>query len=346
MTNQNPWRRLVLAILALFTFLVAGPMPATLTAQASAVEKPKVVGTKHPFLWRIESKDGKELKTRCWLYGTMHLGDERLVMLPDSVEEARENADALYCEVRMDRMLRLQSKALRVMKLPRGERLKDKLSGELYERLKEFMKKRGVSMRNFAQFHVWAVNLNLAALDSKKLGYTKMLDLVIYKDAKSDDKEVGGLETMDEQIAAFSGLSQEDHIKILSTSLDSYDKAEAKGKNPLQRMLETYLTGDVDLLWELAHEDAAEGGKARERFMKRILDVRNVRMADRMAEKMTKNPDTGYFFAVGVLHYPGEMGVLKLLRAKGYKIIRISPPPKRKPAESRPTSRKLQKVGR
>ena len=56
----------------------------------------------NPFLWRIESKG---LQAPSWLYGTMHMGNDRLVALPEVVEKARDGADALYCELAIDKMI-------------------------------------------------------------------------------------------------------------------------------------------------------------------------------------------------------------------------------------------------
>ena len=75
-TKSRPSPRLLLrlsrATFGLFAVLAVLALSIPATSQA----------TKHPFLWRIDSLNGKPLAAKCWLYGTMHLGDRRLVTLP------------------------------------------------------------------------------------------------------------------------------------------------------------------------------------------------------------------------------------------------------------------------
>ncbi len=345
-------RRLAQSLVPLcLFFLPATLLPATfLPAQATTQATRQVIGTEHPFLWRIDGKGEQTVGVKSWLFGTMHLGDERLMTLSDSVENALESVDALYCELEMDQMQKQQQKLVRKMLLPRGQTLRDHLPEKLYQQLSDYLADRGSGMRTFKRMQVWAVNLNLALIDAMKEKMTKSLDVMIYKDAKADDKEVGGLETMDEQLAAMAGMPEQDHIRMLSQSLDYMEKLAAKGVSPLRKMLEVYLSGDADRLMATATEAMGGDKELMQRFMKSMLFDRNVGMADRMAKMMTEHPQKSYFFAVGALHYPGKNGIVELLRRKGYRIQRIGAPKKAR-TDSRPSipkqaGRKLEKVGR
>jgi uncharacterized protein YbaP (TraB family) len=329
--------------------LAQGLVPLCLLLSLPAQTTTQVTPTKHPFLWRIDGRGEQTFAVKSWLFGTMHLGDDRLVTLPDSVEDARESVDALYCELAMDQMMKQQRRLMRKMLLPKGQILKDRLPKKLYRRLSDHVADRGSSMRTFQRMQVWAVNLNLALIDAMKEKMTKSLDVMIYKDAKADDKEVGGLETMDEQLAALADLPEQDHIKMLTHSLAYMEKLAKKGVSPLRRMLEIYLAGDGAKLMAVASE--ATGDKELlERFMKSMLFDRNVGMADRMAKMMAEHPQKSYFFAVGALHYPGKNGIVELLRRKGYKIQRIGAPNKAgtetRPSIPKQAGRKLERVGR
>ncbi len=58
-----------------------------------------------------------------------------------------------------------------------------------------------------------------------------------------------------------------------------------------------------------------------ETFTARLLDARNVRMAERMQPQLAEG---GAFIAVGALHLPGESGILKLLlEDRGYQLTRL-----------------------
>lgn len=345
-------RGLALCLFLSATFLPATFLPATflsatfLPAQATT----QVTATKHPFLWRIDGKGDQAFDVKQWLFGTMHLGDERLVTLPDSVEKALESADAIYCELEMDKMEQQQLRLVRKMVLPKGQTLRDRLPKDLYERLSDYVRGRGSNMLALKRMRIWAVNLNLALMDAVKEGMTKSLDVMIYKDAKAEDKEVGGLETMEEQLAAMADMSEEDHIKVLDQTLNYLEKLAAKETSYVRTMLEVYLTGDEARLMAMARESMGDDEELVKRFMKPILVDRNVRMADRMAKMMSEHPEKSYFFAVGAMHYPGKNGIVDLLRRKGYRIQRIAAPEKARtgtrPSNTEQQGRKLEKVGR
>ena len=313
-------RRFTLLLLALTLFV------GTSVAQV-ATGKSQVTATKHPFLWRIDGHGDNNFKVKSWLYGTMHLGDKRLVTLPKVVDNARENADALYCELDMIAMSKNQLRMVKAMMLPKGQKLSDRLSPELYARLDKYLRTHGVSAAGFDQLKVWAVTISMGTLDLVKDGFTHSLDDMIYRDARNDDIEVGGLETMDEQIQAFIGASESDQIRSLEQALTTGEKYDAQGRSQMKEMLECYLSGDTQQLTNKLEESFQEDPELATRMMKPLLDDRNVRMTQRMIEKLVAHPGKSYFFAVGAMHYPGKKGILKLMRAKGYRITRINPPP-------------------
>ena len=312
-------RRFTSLLLALTLFV------GTSVAQVTA-DKAQVTATKHPFLWRIDGHGNNDFKVKSWLYGTMHLGDKRLVTLPKVVDDARENADALYCELDMIAMSKNQLQMIKAMMLPKGQKLSDRISPELYARLDKYLRNHGASAAQFDQMKVWAVNISMATLDVVKDGFTHSLDDMIYRDARNDDLEVGGLETMNEQIKAFIGASESDQIRSLKQSLTTAEKYDAQGRSQMKEMLEAYLSGDSKQLTAKLEESFQGDPELAARMMKPLLDDRNVRMTQRMIEKLTAHPDKSYFFAVGALHYPGKKGILKLMRSKGYRITRINPP--------------------
>lgn len=294
--------------------------------------------TKHPFLWRIDSFQGKPLKVKSWLYGTMHLGDKRLITLPPVVKDAIDKCDALYCELEMGDQGAAQQMMMLKMMQPAGKTVADEMPKELYVRLTKAMKKRGHQMVMIDRFRLWSLEMILPLLDAQKAGLSHSLDQTIYKLAETQKKEVGGLENAEDQINLLASSTPEEQIETLKTALDIMDKMEAKGTSFIQEMLEVYLRGDVDELLAIADESMGKDAQKVDAKMKALIYDRNIGMADGMATKMGKHPEKSYFFAVGALHCPGKKSVLELLEKKGYKLTRINAPKKVKKAESRPTS--------
>jgi uncharacterized protein YbaP (TraB family) len=302
---------------------------AVLPAQAATRPTSRPVGTRHPFLWQIDGKGDQTFEKKSWLYGTMHQGDGRLLALPDPVEQARRSADVLYCEVNMGQAQRNRKVVLRRMLLPQGQTLGDRLPTKLYQRLSDYLAKRDVQIRDIARLQVWAVPLWLDRINGEREGLTKRLDQMLYRDAKSAGKEVGGLETVNEQLGAHANVPEQDCIQMLSASLAYLEKLEAKGVEPTRMLLDAYLTGDEAKVMALMHDAFGKDAEMLEQFMKPGVK-RNRRMADRMARMMEVCPERSYFFAVGLLHCPYENGIVEMLREKGYRIRRIGAPKKKR----------------
>ena len=310
MPAMETTRRLPPVLLALAACLLAFTLPAQ--------------GTKHPFLWKIE---GPGVEKACWLYGTMHLGDDRLLAIPKVVDDAMANADALYCELAMDEMMKNQVKMTKMMLLPKGQKLSTILPADLYEKLDKRLRKLGASAGRFDNFQIWALNLTMAQFEAAKAGMLKSLDQTIYATAKSDGLEVGGLETFDEQMAAVSAASQADQIAGLRDSLAYMDKLEESGKTSMGILLEAYLTGSEHRILSVVEETMGPDEELNERLMKPMLEERNGRMADRIAKKLTgQGKPRSFFFAVGAMHNIGKGSVVELLRKKGYTLSRVAAP--------------------
>jgi uncharacterized protein YbaP (TraB family) len=304
-------------VLLLLSFALA---LGTATAQTTGKPAP----TKHPFLWRIE---GKGVEVQSFLFGTMHLGDDRLLAMPPVVEEARDNADALYCELALDQMAKHQLKLTKLMLLPKGQKLSKILPEDVAGMLDKKLKTLGASLQRFDHFKIWAISILLAQLEASKLGMLKSLDSMLYMDAKRDDKEVGGLEDVDEQMKAIGTGTEDEQIARLREALKYMAKLEAKGESYLKNMLEIYLTGNELKLQNHVDEAMGDNDELNDKFMKPLLDDRNERMVNRISKMLTSNPTKKYFFAVGAMHFVGRSAMTTLLRKKGYRITRVAPPP-------------------
>ncbi len=292
------------------------------TATAQTTGKP--APTKHPFLWRIE---GKGVEVQSFLFGTMHLGDDRLLAIPPVVEKARNHADALYGELALDQMAKHQLKLTKLMLLPKGQKLSKILPEDVAGMLDKKLKTLGASLKRFDHFKIWAISILLAQLEANKLGMLKSLDSMLYMDAKRDGKEVGGLEDIDEQMKAIGTGTDDEQIVRLREALKYMARLEAKGESYLKNTLEIYLTGNELKMQNHADEAMGDNDELNDKFMKPLLDDRNERMVNRIAEMLTSNPTKKYFFAIGAMHFVGRSAMTTLLRKKGYRITRVAPPP-------------------
>ncbi len=153
------------------------------------------------------------------------------------------------------------------------------------------------------------------------------LDAQLFTGSKEEGKIVDGLETVDEQLGIFDNLTYDEQAKHIASTLDALEMEDkAGGEAPIQGLIDLYLEGDIDKLQTAVLSQADNGDPFTRKLMKAILDDRNVRMADRMVARLKDNPEEAHFVAVGAAHYPGEMGILNLLRKKGLRVWRATEP--------------------
>ena len=304
-------------------------------------EAKKPAAPRKPLLWVVDSEP------RIYLFGTIHIGDPRVLDHPPVVQKALDESGALYTEVNMDEMdpMKLMPK----LTLPGDQTLTTVLGDELWKRLDKKMQELGtplVLMNKMKPFVIY-FRLQLAGLEPEQ-AQNPALDMQLFADSKKENKVVGGLETIEEQLDIFDSLTMEEQTQLIVSTLDALEQAEKAGAEaPIQTLIDVYLQGDIDTMMEAMLSQVDNSDPFTRKLMKRMLDDRNVLMADRMIEKLKLNPDKTHFVAVGAAHYGGDMGILKLLRKKGYTVWRATklehlegPPKKAEPAAVSPSSRR------
>jgi uncharacterized protein YbaP (TraB family) len=301
-----------------------------LAAAAAAAKRPAgAPAVKNPFLWRIEGP------VPSYLYGTIHVPDPRVTNLPAAVEQAFTSSDGVFTEIPMDAALQISM--MSKMMLPGDQSLSEVLGPELYARLSGAIQRSmpkdspgplGAAMTAMlARMKPWAAMMQLTIIEflPEMMAGNKALDTLLYDRARSDGKETGGLETIDEQLAVFEALTMDEQVRMLKLTLDSIDESHKAGRSASRELIDGYVTGDLDKLAAMSNDSMKGEPELQKKFMARALDGRNKVMVDRLLAKRAERPNKTLFFAVGTLHYAGEEGILALLEKKGLKVTRVSP---------------------
>ena len=152
------------------------------------------------------------------------------------------------------------------------------------------------------------------------------VDERIYQRAQVAGKEVGGLETVKEQLDVFDGLSDSEQVSMVEEALDQRDKAKKDGRDPLHDLLAAYLTGDEGELERTLDRDYDPKNPLDVKMRARLLTDRNVHMAERIVERTRRSPAKSWLFAVGSAHLLGTDGVVAKLRAAGLTVERVDAP--------------------
>jgi uncharacterized protein len=282
-----------------------------------AGSEPPPRSTLRPLLWQVGSKPPS------FLYGTVHVPDRRVLALPGSVVRALADADVVYTEVPMDQ--RTRDRIQRASMLPRGQTLASVLPQPVYDRTARYLRSRGFSIQPFYQQKVWALQVALELLDYlPEMAETQPLDMYLAERARTSGKRMAALETVDEQLQVLDGMSVPEQIEVLEESLALLETAAETGElSPARRLVDSYLRGDAEKLRSTALAMVDTTKPLNRRQLDLLIDKRNAVMADRILEALRKTPDESHFFAVGALHYPGEKGIVALLRAQGLEVEQV-----------------------
>jgi len=291
-------RRLVSCLLLIAGFVAAG----------RAAEPP-------PFgdgrLWRVE-RDGQAASH---IFGTMHLSDPEITVLPPPVAAAFDGSTTVAGEIVIDAPTAI--KLNQALFLPAGQRLDGLLTAAQMAKVEAAAKLYHMPLGGLLRYKPWAVmaffSVPKEELQRAAAG-SQALDAQLQIDARAAGKRVVGLETVDEQIRVIDGLEIADQVNLLELTLDSILADDAI----VDRMRDLYVAGDLGGLWTL-YKTSFEGAEPTlaARFDARFITDRNRLMVERMQALLT---DGGAFIAVGALHLPGEEGILNLLARQGYAV--------------------------
>ena len=285
--------------------------------------------TDKPLLWRIEGP------APSYLYGTVHVPDTRVLELPEVVRRALDTSEIFAGEIPLDAAT--QASLLGKIMLPPGQDLRKLVGEEVFKRLVGAIGKAlgssappgmaEILSTTLATMKPWAVMSQVELLEFLPdiAAGRQPLDAMLYGIAEKAGKQLGALETVDEQVGVFEGFTNEEQVLMLVDSLDELEKAAPGGRSPTQRLIDLYLAGDLNQLAAEAHQQSTGDPALNKKIIARIIDDRNLKMTAKIAELCAKLPSKSYFFAVGALHYAGETGILNQLAKKGFKVTRLGP---------------------
>jgi len=255
-------------------------------------------------LWQIS---GNGMAQPSYLFGTIHLMCPDDIQVTEAMESALEKSEKVVMELDMDEpniMMETQKAAM----MTDGTTLNDLLSEEEYQMVGNYLQdslKIPIQMLNTMKPLMLSTLTFLDVLDCQPGSY----EMILAQRAKSQEKEVLGLESVEDQIAVFDAIPLEEQSDYLVEAIEKYDETVAETES----MIEAYQTGSVTKLYNITHE-AMQDMKDAEKV---LLTDRNLKWIPKMEEMLKQQPT---FFAVGAAHLGGPQGVIALLREQGYTV--------------------------
>lgn len=272
-------------------------------------------------LWKIE-RNGRPTS---YLFGTVHLTDDRVTKLSPAVLSALKEAKAVALEVAdlsENATATVIAQSAPLAMYSDGRRLDQMLSPSEYESVKNVVSRSGLPADLAALFKPWIVSMILSVSDcerTKVQAGKRVLDMKIAETGKSLGIPVVGLETIPDQLAALAAVPEKQQLDMLRVSLKFAHRTNDLMETLVRLYLDRRIAAALPLQLAMARQ-VGIGDGAFIGFQQKLLTERNSKMLSVAEPLLTQG---GAFIAVGALHLPGKQGLVALLRQAGYAVTAV-----------------------
>ena len=262
-------------------------------------------------LWRVAKRGTPDSH----VFGTIHLADPRVLLLPDAVRAAFDASRTYAMEIQLAQQE--ASLFFEAAQFEDGRRLAPLIGDAAYADVVGTLSARGVSSEVIARLKPWAV---LANLTVTPVDYgSRTLDQELLAAARARRMELHGLEGVDEQVAVFDSIPMDSQVALLRHALAHRDYFVAR----LELTVQAWLRRDLAGLWRESEDIGRRYPDMAAHYAlltKRVVADRSVVMAHRLFAPLRRGRS---FVAVGALHLYGRKGLLRLLQEQGYAVKRV-----------------------
>ncbi len=258
-------------------------------------------------LWRIS---GKSLKHPSYLFGTIHAICQTDLFDDAPIRQCLDSAKQLILEIDL-RDPKVKEATLAKLTMPASYSLRDYYSEVQYDSIRAFFEASfSLEMPDRAHPFLLTSLITGTFLPCQNRGAYDNVILDLYL-RQSIDSLVVGLETIDQQLDLLALDSLAIHARDLYSIIADYNNE----RMAYGILYNTYLSQDFERLREMCENGDSLFGSHR------TLDMRNVAWMDSLPRLMASKPS---FIAVGAGHLGGTLGIVQLMRDRGYTMTPIS----------------------
>lgn len=264
-----------------------------------------------PAMWMVKDAD-----TTIYLFGTFHALDGKADWFNDEVREAFDASQDVVLEIiTPDNPAELGPVVMKYGIDTSGKTLTSKLSPEGRKALAAALAHHGMPANALDNFKPFFASLTLATLQFKELGLgaEQGSEAVLKKAAAASDKKLGAVETVEDQLAIFASLSEEEQIRLLEAALKESDQMPGEIRN----MLAMWNRGDAAGVAKLIQQSDKDSPA----LYKAMFTDRDARWVEWIGDRLER-PGT-VFMAVGTGHLAGDRSVVGLLQKQGLRVTRV-----------------------
>lgn len=265
-----------------------------------------------PALWAARSATAT-----VYLFGTVHVLPPGTEWQTAKIRQAFDAAGDLWLEVPDIGNIGAQQQLVMRYGLDPSHPLSSKLPKQDISRIDAALRQMGQQGGEAAvePLRPWLVGmmLSLAPVQAAGLDPASGVDVVLNAQAAKAGKQVIGLETNEQQIRFFAGMTPKDEAEFVESVLTDVNA----GPDKLRAMVAAWLAGDVAALTKLAIEEDQD--QAPELYRTMFVN-RNTAWAAKLAERLKGSGVS--FVAVGAGHLAGPDSVQMQLQKLGVPVTR------------------------
>ncbi len=279
--------------------------------------------TVSPMLWKVQGEKGNVM----YLFGTIHLGDERNDKVMSLIGDYVDSCDALAVEfdtVAFQSDMNAMTSVMSTLVYTDGTTAKDHMGDELYQKCVDFLTEEGSfnQIYDYYDDSLWATMVQQALISKSELSLDNAMDTKLLDRAKANGQEILEVESAEFQFGMEKSFSDELVRLQLKDLFDNQDEFIPS----VTLLYQTWLRGNEEEISQLMADDEDTGMTPEEKqleedYHKAMITDRNIGMAEK-ADRWLEDGKS-VFFAVGAGHMINDEGVVKLLADKGYTVERI-----------------------
>jgi len=262
----------------------------------------------HPlYLWRFTGPGAT-----VFLAGSVHVLKETLYPLPPQLEHAFQQSDTIAVEVdtiHIDPQV-MQQKVQQYALLPPGQTLTTVLPPKLVMELQTYLADQGIELQAVNGLKPAMLATQLAVTRLMALGYLPEFGMERHFVTRAGGRPILELETLDDQLSLIANPPMSLQTEMLSETLEQMQSIEPI----IAQMIKAWMLGDEAEFMRLFELQSGES-EAYLAFMERLLDDRNVGMADKIQSYLAGQGT--YFVMVGSAHLSGDESVVAVLKRRG-----------------------------
>lgn len=272
-------------------------------------------------LWRVEGGG----TAPSYLFGTIHVTEPRVTDLPATLTAALDRVGVVAVEsveaLDPEDFARNIERYRRYFLYADGGRLADRLDAAQRAVVAQELGRIGIGLDAAGAMKPWmlATALGVPACEAARRKEHAVVDAVIADEARRRGLSLVGLETTEEQLAAFDAIPSDLQVEYLISSA----RLAPRLPDLFVTLADLYLQRRAGVIHALSRRLGRQSGLSEAAYLAfndRLIDRRNETMLARARPLLERG---GALIAVGALHLPGERGLVALMRDAGYSVTRV-----------------------